>query len=117
MDIKKKNYYVLPVIFIITLIILTGCLPINMNNVHKEPNFIGVIEEVYDKSILVKVNENENISSDLVSVSLDLKLKDSITDFEIGEEVRVYYDGNIAESYPAQINNVYTIIPIESDYQ
>lgn len=113
MNIKKKHHYLPLIILIIILILLTGCIPMNMNNVVKEPNFSGIIEEVYEKSILVKVNEG--ISSDLVSVSLDLKLKDSITDFYLGEEVRIYYDGNIAESYPAQINNVYTIIPIESD--
>lgn len=115
MYMKKKNYYLPLIILTITFILLTGCMPMNMNNVIKEANFSGTIEEVYEKSILVKVDENENIGSDLVSVSLDLQLKDSITDFEVGEEVRIYYDGNIAESYPAQVNNVYTIIPIESD--
>ena len=117
MNIKKKNYYLSLIILVITLILLTGCIPMNMNSVVKEPNFSGIIEEVYEKSILVKVNENESMSSDLVRVSLDLRLKDSITDFEVGEEVRIYYDGNIAESYPAQVNNVYTIRPIESDNQ
>ncbi|NMA23990.1 MAG: hypothetical protein GX938_10855 [Spirochaetales bacterium] len=29
--------------------------------------------------------------------------------FHIGDEVSVYYDGVIAESYPAQINEVYAI--------
>ena len=35
--------------------------------------------------------------------------KDSVTNFNIGDEVVVYYDGNIAESYPMQINTVYAI--------
>lgn len=37
----------------------------------------------------------------------DLYEKDSITHFN--DEVIVYYDGNIAESYPLQINTVYAI--------
>ena len=32
-----------------------------------------------------------------------------MVDFNIGDEVIVYYDGNIAESYPLQINTVYAI--------
>ena len=42
-------------------------------------------------------------------VSLDVENKDSMTHFSIGDEVVVYYDGNIAESYPMQINTVYAI--------
>lgn len=34
---------------------------------------------------------------------------DPMVDFNIGDEVIVYYDGNIAESYPLQINTVYAI--------
>ena len=43
------------------------------------------------------------------SVSLNVENKDSSTHFNIGDEVVVYYDGNIAESYPMQINKVYAI--------
>ncbi|NLY44860.1 MAG: DUF3221 domain-containing protein [Tissierella sp.] len=86
----------------------------NMDNVINEPNFAGIVTEVNEQSILVKVNEDEDeiSSSDLMIVSLDFELGDSMTDFNIGDEVRVYYDGMIAESYPAQINKVYAIILI-----
>ena len=42
-------------------------------------------------------------------VSLKVENKDSMTHFSIGDEVVVYFDGNIAESYPMQINTVYAI--------
>lgn len=89
----------------------------NMNTVIDKPNFRGIVDEVHEQSIIVSVNEDENEikSSDLMSVSLNVELKDSMTDFEIGDEVRVYYDGVIAESYPAQISRVYAIILVESD--
>ena len=29
---------------------------------------------------------------------------------QVGDEVTVYYDGNIAESYPMQINKVYAVL-------
>jgi len=32
-----------------------------------------------------------------------------VTHFQIGDEILVYYDGNIAESYPMQIHTVYAI--------
>ena len=32
-----------------------------------------------------------------------------MTSFNIGDEVVVYYDGNVAESDPVQINTVYAI--------
>ena len=32
-----------------------------------------------------------------------------MTHFSIGDEVVVYFDGNIAETYPMQINKVYAI--------
>ena len=34
---------------------------------------------------------------------------DSMTHFSVGDEVVVYFDGNIAESYPMQITTVYAI--------
>lgn len=87
----------------------------DMNSVVKEPNFSGIVEETEEGSILVKVDQDEEeaASSDLISVSLDVELKDSMTDFNIGDKVRIYYDGNIAESYPAQVNKVYAILLID----
>lgn len=106
----KKIFLCLSLIFII----LAGCTtPMNMSNVVNEPNFAGTVEETHENSILVRVNSDEVTSSDLISVSLDVELKDSMTHFEVGDKIRVYYDGTIAESYPAQVNKVYAILLIE----
>ena len=107
--IMKKMAY----LSIIILLLASCTIPMNMNTVVKEPNFGGIVEEVHEKSILVRVNEDEITSSDLISVSLDVELKDSMTDFNPGDEIRVYFDGNIAESYPAQVHKVYAIILVE----
>ena len=90
--------------------------PMSMKNVHNEPHFSGVITEVHENSILVRVNEGEaaRLSSDLIYVSLDVKLKDSISEWFIGDEVTVYYDGEILETYPAQVNNVYAIVIVDN---
>ena len=51
-----------------------------------------------EHSIMVKVSEDEDEaqSSDLISVSLNVELEESMTDFNVGDEVRVYYNGEIA---------------------
>lgn len=52
------------------------------------------------------------LSCDIIS----LEDKDFFTMFNIGDEVVVYNDGNIAESDPMQINKVYAItlkIPVD----
>lgn len=92
--------------------ILDLIIPMSMHNIAKEPHFAGTVTEVYDNIILVIVDEGEEVrrSSDLMSVSLNVKLKDSITHFNVGDRVIVYYNGEIAESYPAQINTVYAIV-------
>lgn len=105
-------------IILILSIIMTGCSkPRDMDSIMDEPNFAGIVEEVYDQSILVRVNEGEEElrSSDLIRISLDAEIEDSQTDFHIGDEVRVYYDGTVAESYPAQISKVYAIVLVNGD--
>jgi beta-lactamase regulating signal transducer with metallopeptidase domain len=76
-----------------------------------EPHFTGIVTEAYETGILVKANEGEDIrrSSDLFHVSLSAEIKDSNRVFSVGDEVTVYFDGTIAESYPAQIFKVYAI--------
>lgn len=59
----KKWIFGLSFIFIL----LAGCsIPMNMNSAVKEPNFSGIVEEAYEKSILIRVNKDELTSSELV---------------------------------------------------
>lgn len=67
------------------------------------PSITGIVKDTTEKVILI---ENENGE---YWVSLDVKNKDSMTHFSIGDEVVVYFDGLVAESYPMQINTVYAI--------
>ena len=51
-------------------------------------------------------------------VSLDVENEDSYTGASVGDEIVVYYNGEIAESDPLQINTVYGItlkIPANQD--
>ena len=89
---------------ILFMFCLIGCGKKSMNDIiNSEPNITGIVKEVNENSILI---ENENGQ---YWVSLNVENKDSVTNFNIGDEVVVYYDGMVAESYPMQIKEVYAI--------
>lgn len=89
---------------LICLLTLAGCGPRSMNDIiQNEPSILGIVRDTGDRAILI---ENENGE---YWVSLDAENKDSMTHFSIGDQVAVYFDGNIAESYPMQISTVYAI--------
>lgn len=102
-------------IFLFSLMILllsfSGCARSLKYITKKEPNFGGTIVEVRADSILVSVDPTEDAykSSDLISVTLDTEIENDFT-FETDQHVRVYYDGEILESYPAQLTHVYAIV-------
>ena len=92
------------ILVMLCLLGLAGCSNGSMNYIiANEPNITGVVKEANEQSILI-ANENGEYW-----VSLNVENEDSMTHFSIGDEVVVYYDGNIAESYPMQINTVYAI--------
>ena len=81
-----------------------GCSNRSMNYIiANEPNITGVVKEANEQSILIENEKGE------YWVSLNVENKDSTTHFNLGDEVVVYYNGIIAESYPMQINTVYAI--------
>lgn len=98
------------VIILTLMLVLVGCNNRNINYIiENEPIIVGIVKEVRDNSILMYI-ETEGYPNGLdVNVSLDVENTDSYTDVSVGDEVVVYYDGVIAESYPLQINTVYAI--------
>lgn len=98
-----KKYWLI-ILSIICVLGFVGCNNRSLNYIiSNEPSMVGIVKETNDNSILI---ENEN--GEYV-VSLEVECADSMTHFNIGDEVVVYYDGNVAESYPMQINKVYAI--------
>ena len=89
---------------LICLLGLAGCSNRSMNYIiANEPNITGVVKEANENAILIENETGE------YWVSLNVENKDSTTHFNLGDEVVVYYNGIIAESYPMQINTVYAI--------
>ena len=98
---KKLIALVLALVCVLSLV---ACNNRNMNDIiANEPNITGIVRKITNDAFLMENETGEYI------VSLDVENKDSMTHFSIGDEVVVYYDGNIAESYPMQINTVYAI--------
>ena len=93
------------VLTLVCVLAMVGCNNRSMNYIiSNEPSITGIVKETNENAILIENDNGEYL------VSLNVENKDSMTNFNIGDEVVVYYDGNVAESYPMQINTVYAII-------
>lgn len=44
-----------------------------------------------------------------MEVSLDVEIRDSYMHYSVGDEVVVYYDGNIVAGDPARVDTVYAL--------
>jgi uncharacterized protein YkvS len=77
--------------------------------IENEPSITGVVEEVNDNYMLIYIETDSYPNGAECTVSLDVENSDSYTDVSVGDEVVVYFNGEIAESDPLQINTVYAI--------
>ena len=96
------------VLALICVLGMVGCNNRSMNRsmnyiISNEPSITGIVKETNENAIMIENADGE------YWVSRNVENKDSMTSFNIGDEVVVYYDGNVAESYPMQINTVYAI--------
>ena len=68
-----------------------------------ECSFCGTITQVEKNLFFVEPDDGEEIrkSSNLIMVG-KLKL-DTNVKYELGERIRIFYDGTVMETYPAQI--------------
>ena len=90
---------------IIFLLVTTGCKVRTIDDViQNESSISGIVKEINDNCILIENSDGQ------YCVSKDAELSDSYSDYELFDELTVYYDGNIAESDPMQINKVYAIL-------
>ncbi len=94
----------------ICILALAGCHNRSMNYIiENEPSIVGIVEEVRDDSILIYIETEAYPYGAKCSVSLDVENRDSYTNLSVGDEVVVYYNGDIAETDPLEINAVYAI--------
>ena len=74
--------------------------------------FNAKVLEVNENNILVEPfeNEDERNSASRIYVSTELKGNGQLPEIKKGDYVTISYDGQIQETYPAQITNVYSIV-------
>lgn len=93
---KIKNKLLIIILIILLLLIVVACSYINLEDFR-----------VTTKGIVMKVNKNSlsimKLDGGLCSVRF---AKEGNIGFKQGQEVLIYFDGMIAESYPAQIHKV-----------
>lgn len=75
-----------------------------------EANITGIVQEVAETYIIITCEPTPQIATTDYRISLDVDMEGSMMHFDVGDEVIVYYDGNIAETDPLEINKVYAII-------
>lgn len=92
------------ILVLLLIVCLAGCGKRDMNRIiQDEPSLTGVVEELNENTVKIRNNDGEYV------VSLDVENNDSYKGIVIGDEIVIYYDGNIAETYPMQIHKVYAI--------
>ncbi len=81
------------------------------NNSNQKVTFNGKVLEVNENFIIVEPfeGEKERKSADKIQVSTKLKVDEPLPEIKKGSYVTIVYDGQIQETYPAQITNVYSI--------
>lgn len=76
--------------------------------------FTGTVEEDYEGSAVVYIDEGYDIRSSGDRVTVDLDGGDETIDVEVGDKVYVQYSGAVMESYPLQLQNQVSISIIDS---
>ena len=82
---------------------LAGCARTMDDIIAKEPSVKGIVRSFDKESVVIENGDGT------YSVSLNVECRDSVTHFEIGDEIVVYYDGKAAEGDPMRIDTVYAI--------
>ena len=96
---------------LVSVIGMTGCQKRNLNYIVKhEDHITGIVREVYDKYILIYMEHEGYPGGAECEVPLDVEYQDSMTHFNVGDVVTVYYGEGIMETYPLRVAHVYAIL-------
>lgn len=76
--------------------------------IEKEPTFYASVLENNGGNFLVKAHDNQTEWGEYF-ISTKCLSEEEIADFKVGDKIKIVYDGEVLESYPMQIMNVYSI--------
>ena len=72
--------------------------------------FYATVLEAMEKTVLVEPVEGcKHPSCDQIWVSLNVMGSEAVPVLREGDQIKVVYDGMVAETYPAQVNTVYAV--------
>lgn len=101
---------VIPAFVLACTFALLGCNHRSMDYIiANEPSIPGIVQEVRDNTIIIYAETDDYPNGTTCEVSLDVENTDSYTDLSVGDEVVVYYNGDMTEGDPLQIETVYAI--------
>lgn len=72
----------------------------------KEYSFCGTIKQVEQNLFFVEPDEGEEIRKSADKIMVEKLKLDTNVKFEVGERVKITYDGYVMETYPAQIEAI-----------
>lgn len=84
------------------------------DDINFSPYFNATVIEVGSGAVLVTPFEGsgELKTSDKIWVSTNVISANQVPEMKAGDRIRIVYNGEIAETYPAQINKVFAIYPL-----
>ena len=78
--------------------------------IENKPSVTGIVEEVHNDYIIMYSDTADGYpNGSRWSISLSVENKDSYTNLSVGDEIVVYYDGNVMETDPLKVGTVYAI--------
>ena len=75
--------------------------------------FQATILEIYDGNYLIEPVEGSIELNSADRITVPMENMNPSPEPKVGDVLEIEYDGSIAESYPAQITNVYSISVVE----
>ena len=84
---------------------------------NQNPYFNATVIEVYENSVLVEPFENEKIrkSSDKINVTTKVISTNPVPKLKKGMQIRVVYNGEVLETYPASLGGVFAIYELDKN--
>lgn len=109
-DMKNK---IIPLIVTIcvSVFVLSGCNKSLNYIIDNKPSITGIVRKVNNGSVIMysETMVGYPYGAEII-IPLDVEYKDSYTDVAIGNEIVVYYNGDIIETAPLQLGEVYAIL-------
>ncbi len=105
---KKMAAFVLALVCALSWV---GCNTKSMNYIiENKPNVTGIVKEVHNDYVIMYSDAAEGYPNGSEwQISLNVENKDSYTNISVGDEIVVYHDGNVMETYPLKVGTVYAI--------